>query len=93
MHLASGDRQMNTEMHYTRKFELVGSNAILCVSERDMLWSISKNGYFQTGTESNLPYSPGYTESQVIEVIATFAWLMFQVIRIQNVHHWICPVT
>ncbi|KAL1577410.1 hypothetical protein V4U94_004412 [Candida albicans] len=26
-----------------------------------------------TGTESNLPDSPGYTESQVIEVIATFS--------------------
>ena len=47
MHLVSGDWQMNTEMHYTRKFELVDSNAILCVSERDMLWSISKSGYFK----------------------------------------------
>ena len=46
MHLASGYRQMNTEMHYTRKFELVGSNAILCVSERDMLWSISESSHF-----------------------------------------------
>ena len=36
-----------------------------------------KEWLFLTGTESNLPYSPGYTESQVIEVIATFAWLMF----------------
>ena len=46
MHLVSGDRQMNTEMNCLRKLELVDSNAILCVSERDMLWSISKNGYF-----------------------------------------------
>ena len=46
MHLVSGDRQMNTEMNRLRKLELVDSNAILCVSERDMLWSISKNGYF-----------------------------------------------
>ena len=47
MHLASGDRQMNTEMNCSRKLELVDSNAILCVSERDMLWSISKSGYFR----------------------------------------------
>ena len=46
MHLVSGDRQMNTEMNRLRKLELVGSNAILFVSERDMLWSISKSGYF-----------------------------------------------
>ena len=76
MHLVSGDRQMNTEMNYTRKFELVGSNAILCVSERICCGQYQRVVIF-TGTESNLPYSPGYTESQVIEVIATFAWLMF----------------
>ena len=46
MHLVSGDRQMNTEMNRLRKLELVDSNAILCVSELGMLWSISESGYF-----------------------------------------------
>ena len=46
MHLTSGDQQMNTEMNCLRKLELVDSNAILCVSEWNMLWSISKSGYF-----------------------------------------------
>ena len=41
MHLFSGDRQMNTEMNYSRKLNL-DLHCNLYVSERDMLWSISR---------------------------------------------------
>ena len=81
MHLVSGDRQMNTEMNSLKEAQISWSNVIFfkCVSERGMCC-----GQYQRmvilglgQVQSSFFYSPGYTESQVIEVITTFAWLMF----------------
>ena len=64
MHLVSGDRQMNTEMNRLRKLELVGSNAILCVSERDMLWTISKSGFFKLDQDPIFPSHLAITKAK-----------------------------
>ncbi len=63
MHLASGDRQMDTEMNCLRKLELVGQCNLVFLNR--ICCGLNIKVVILTGSNSLIP---GYTEIQVFVV-------------------------